>query len=730
MGSLTTPIYGNVRCLGFCAALLCFVASSPLVMATGEAILLPGYVRQNNPPPAIGFQASPTILPGWAAANPGFVLMPNPSGLKLIVDNTWPDLPGYRMIRLEFLANQPATEERRLRVQLKFQNNNYYRSELTVLSDEIILPAGQTAVKHQLYYPNTSQQHIREIMTTEDGEQWPDLSCNIYTSQQNRNVVPYLDLTLLDSSASLGQLNVQGSLGTRVIADGSSQGTTEEYRNNTVRSYPVNQGWTGLANYAELPHSPLGYDCFQIVICRVSQLTELQTKHPRQWQALQGWLATGGTLLVFPKNNNQADADAISAIEAQLDEQFPLGKAEKNNSLNAAWNKQSISTIPEPLQRPSQNTYYDDDVYQPAQPPSNPPFTGGIARGSSVNYPQRAWFQGTLAVVPNQQHFETVYSHLQNASQNPLPSTPLPLVGLPPITMFQILITLFVILIGPVNYFYFKKKKQLNWLLITVPAGALAITGLLLAYTLMKDGIGVRSWSQSFTILDQVQQQAATRQQFCLFAGITPGDGLRFRHQTNFDDLSEDRSNTYNYRYRDTRSWDFAWDQPSTDSSKLPEQHLRSGWLMARTLKVLETCDFDACQRLLEIQTTGENCELANKLGTKVLAVYIADGDQVWKASEIAADGSGTAKLLNQAQTQNLQTNLEQELFATGNVFDANNRRTLPPQDRTIQDQFLGSKRLSSRVYLAIVERWPELQSGVANPTLEPWGPHVILGVW
>lgn len=733
MGSYFRNLFGNfARCVAYCA-LIVFSFDSASLRAAGEAVLLPGYVQPRNPNAiaTIGNQTPPPVLPGWVTvSSPGFVLQPNPSGLKLIVDNSWPDLPGYRMVRLEFLANPVTAEERRLRVQLKFQNSNYGRAEVSVTTDEIVLPAGQSAVKYQLYYPSQGQQRIQEVRTTEDGEAWPDLACRIFTGQSNSMPLPYLDLRGLQPKAAKSPpslLNIQGAVGIGTAPGFVNQSETHEYRNGVTFSYPINLGWSGIRNYAELPNNPLGFDCFKIIFCYAEQLTELETKHPTQWHALRSWVATGGKLLVFPTDNN--NANSTPELQLQLDELFPHGESADKKIPSPAWSKQTISTYPESLQQTPQNVYFEDD-YITQQSRGGIPANPLPVNGPTVDYPERAWYQGTLVVLPSEQHLETIYSHLQNASQQPVPSTPLPLVGLPPITMFQILITLFVILIGPVNYFYFKKKKKLNWLLITVPAGALAITGLLLAYTLLKDGVGVRTWSQSYTVLDQVQKHAATRQQFCLFAGITPGDGLRFGPQVKCDDLSVAQTTNFNYRYRDPRNWDYAWDPPENGSSSVPEQHLRSGWLPARTLKLLETSNFDACQRELQIRITGDNCQLVNKLGIKIVTLYVADGERVWSATEIAVDGSTSANLASEATALNLQTSLEQELFQPTSDFAESDRRVLPPQDRTIQEQFLGMRRLNPRVYLAVVERWPDLPSGVANPTVESWGPHVILGVW
>ncbi len=745
MGSFAIDTSIKLTRLSALGILLLFAVNGSAAHAGGESLLLPGYVmpRGTTPPLTVGTQALPTVLPGWAKAKPGFALQPNRSGLKLIIDNSWPDLPGYRMVRIEFLANSIDTEDRKLKVQIKFQTSNYGRALMTVTSDEIVLPAGQSAVKYQLYFPSQSQPRIHEVRTTEDGEAWSDLSCtiNTYTGQSNVSSLAYLDLTGLRTNALAvnSNVNVNGAIGFSAAPGYVNQGDSHEYRSGDTFAYPVNSGWSGIRADAELPNNPLGYACFNTVFCFAEQLETLREDYPAQWTALRSWVATGGKLLVWPGQRNNAESTLQTQLK--LDRLFPHGEGSASETPSASWNDKKISATPDEIKLQQNNYNGNRRFANPAEPAplpgnfNNP--NGALGRQRDVVFPERDWFQGTLTVVSDDQRVDAIYAHLHNATQQPLPATPMPKVGLPPITMFQVLITLFVILIGPVNYFYFKQKKKMNWLLLTVPAGALAITVLLLAYTLLKDGIGVRAWPQSYTVLDQVQKLAATRQQLCLFAGVTPGDGLRFRPQTKFDDLSEDHTTNYNYRYRDSRNWDYSWDQPTDGSSGISgsqgitEQHFRSGWLPARTRKLYETCEFDACQRELQIQITGDSCQLANKLGSKVLAVYVADPDRVWNATEIAEEASASGSLLDKSQLQNLQKSLETLVHLDRPIdFDENLRSLLPTQDKTAIERFMGLRKLHPRVYLAVVERWPDLQFGVANSTVESWGPHIILGVW
>ena len=68
-----------------------------------------------------------------------------------------------------------------------------------------------------------------------------------------------------------------------------------------------------------------------------------------------------------------------------------------------------------------------------------------------------------------------------------------PGIGRAPVGSFLILIAVFVIVIGPVNYFLLRRKRRLYLLLVTVPLGAALVTLALFAYALISDGLGSAS---------------------------------------------------------------------------------------------------------------------------------------------------------------------------------------------------------------------------------------------
>jgi hypothetical protein len=91
-----------------------------------------------------------------------------------------------------------------------------------------------------------------------------------------------------------------------------------------------------------------------------------------------------------------------------------------------------------------------------------------------------------------------------------------------------VLITLFAITIGPLNYMLLRKKKRLYLLLVTVPLGAGIVIFALLNYALISDGLGVRVRVRSYTHIDQRTGRSVSWSRQTYYAGLAPSRGLVF----------------------------------------------------------------------------------------------------------------------------------------------------------------------------------------------------------
>lgn len=104
------------------------------------------------------------------------------------------------------------------------------------------------------------------------------------------------------------------------------------------------------------------------------------------------------------------------------------------------------------------------------------------------------------------------------ASKIRLPQPPVP------IKMLMGLMCVFVILIGPVNYFVLKKRNAQLWCLVTIPVLSLLFTGAVIIGAVMYEGISSRGKGAVETRLDQVTGMAVSRGGFGIYSPLSAGE--------------------------------------------------------------------------------------------------------------------------------------------------------------------------------------------------------------
>ncbi len=101
-----------------------------------------------------------------------------------------------------------------------------------------------------------------------------------------------------------------------------------------------------------------------------------------------------------------------------------------------------------------------------------------------------------------------------------------------PVWGFIVMITLFALAIGPINYLILKRRNRMIHLLWTTPLIAIVTTGFLLAWSSLANGTGSRVRLRSVTMLDQKSQTAVSITRAAIFAGVAPRGGMRFEPHT------------------------------------------------------------------------------------------------------------------------------------------------------------------------------------------------------
>jgi hypothetical protein len=178
-----------------------------------------------------------------------------------------------------------------------------------------------------------------------------------------------------------------------------------------------------------------------------------------------------------------------------------------------------------------------------------------------------------------------------------------------PTVAFLVLITVFSVVIGPINYVYLARRKMLWLLLLTVPMLALTTSALLVGYSVAAHGFAIKSRIRSLTTLDQRNQTEVTMARLALFAGLSPSGGLRFSPETAVYPVVPP-TNQPTGEFVD-------WTQT---------QNLVSGWLPARTRTQFFTIRNAEQRSRVELKpAVGKTADFSNGLPWELEMVVVAD---------------------------------------------------------------------------------------------------------
>jgi len=126
------------------------------------------------------------------------------------------------------------------------------------------------------------------------------------------------------------------------------------------------------------------------------------------------------------------------------------------------------------------------------------------------------------------------YSPMVRRGVDPLAGDPrfrqwtVPGVLQPPVYTFMGLLTVFVVLVGPVAYRQTSKHNRTHLMFVIAPAIALVTTLAMFAYGIIADGFGTQARIRQLTWIDGRSGDAGERILSTYFAGIRPASGLQF----------------------------------------------------------------------------------------------------------------------------------------------------------------------------------------------------------
>ncbi|HVV98958.1 MAG TPA: hypothetical protein VHB77_01390 [Planctomycetaceae bacterium] len=323
----------------------------------------------------------------------------------------------------------------------------------------------------------------------------------------------------------------------------------------------------------------------------------------------------------------------------------------------------------------------------------------------------------------------------------------IPGVGGVPVSAFLILITLFTIAIGPLNYFLLWRRRKLYLLVVTIPALAFVTTITLFGYAMVADGFGVKSRCQSVTLLDQRTKSAVSLSRTALYAGMAPSAGLNFSPDTAVLPI-----------WAPGEGFEYGSIDWTANT-----QHLSAGWFHSRTLTQFLTIQHRGERGRIDlpVRGTGEKMPASNGLEWDVAVLVAVDADgRTWLGRSLPAGASTELAHVepNEAQralTEALADHESAVLAAEArNVNNLSTGETAPVsysgmyggyRNDLVNAQFstgdlqrrIGELRTNRvdhltsrpRSYIAILEQNPGIEMGLKRTT-ERAGFHVLFGTY
>lgn len=672
-------------------------------------------------------------------------------------ENGWPVGQGYRPVRVRLRSGKVTGDDRRYTIEV--ENQDYYRRKTTTTSGTLVIPAGARVGEAVLTVPMTESVLQHQFHVYEDGRHLQKLdsyaSSNLYAGA-SLNLPSFLcitdktiDTSLLMDAMELNNNNQPGMVyyGGQNIINGKQQYPAEFFTQVPIDKLPT--GWTH-------------YSSPDVICLHVDDLVKLDDARPDVLKAIRQAVSAGGNLWIWGVGQNferlreieertelwNASAppwqDPNPAKYAQgLDGEFSVSRSVDYSMpgmpVTASENVTSSSTnktlsVPQTMPFRMRDAQLGMVLVFAADRPigSNPASQEEIA----------AWVWATNTVGADRM-LSRKRQGLSVSDDNPdFWNQMIPGVGKAPVTAFRVLITGFVLAIGPLNYYWLRRKGKLHLLLAVVPITALVVTAGLFGYAMLTDGLQTRVRPRTFTSIDQSRQQVVSLARVTYYAGLSPAAGLQFEDDTMVLPIDPKASVGMAWRRRS-----IAWEGN--------RQRLASGWLASRTpTQFLLTRSRATTNGLRITPAVGDAPPtVVNGLGANIEHLFLCDerdklyhcgatarGDTCKLEEVTAAEQQELARyfkdrdavqLQDMQLTENSYTTFGATVYYYGQSSEPASQSTglLEKSLRHAANVMTTPAKLPPRSYLAVVDQSPEVDYGVETVQQElPL--HVIQGQW
>jgi hypothetical protein len=656
------------------------------------------------------------------------------SALRLSVQSDWPGLYGYRPILVTVRSEQPATSDRTL--QFRFTGGDWNLGSSGVNARQAFtLPQGQSKAVLQLLVPQYQDWQRCAWDLYVDGVREDDLTVTWVDMNSVRN-------TRVNNATDVAAIGIsldQAELASASADVGLAYGNPSAFIENLEPE--------------DLPTDWLGYTSINVVVLPTDELEAFVESHPQQAAALLRWVATGGNLWLTDagsKWQRLAGAEQIlAARQSGTDAAYALPPATASNDLPPQWRFAPLDLrATDPVEGAVVLAGFPVDpsaafTRRTTTNPTDPPpslesgtmavASAAVAAASSLDpsrpktsaawFAVRGWGLGTVTAfrrtlhgtneLSNQEATRVVSQSLLAPRQQwggRFGSVPhdsnvdfndwlIPGVGMAPVGSFQILITLFVLAIGPLTYWLLRRMGKLPLLVAIVPAAAILTTLALFAYGVLIDGVAAQVRGRSVTLLDQRSGDCASWGRYSYYAGIAPRAGLVVPTDQAMFPILPNWSPVFGFGGRRTMTErQIVWDD---------RQRLTRGWLASRTPTQYHALSARQSTKRLQLRPAPRGMRVVNQLGVELVGAAIQDHDgKFYWCDALPVDKGVVLPPVEQAETASKVRRLFTE-----------NLPELPPGDD-------GRRRNNSYYNYAVSDSLMEGRLGAINsPQLSGWGP-------
>ena len=748
------------------------------------------------PAPSAGQKLAPNVSVsqpnGFVVQMPNKKIVSRRSGLQLEIDTRWINNYGYRPVRVRVTSPKPTTAEHTITIRL-YVGSNHWSGGSTGVEQDFVMPLGSTSAETTIACPQYHAGHRYWWDVWVDGVKDDDLGVDMYTAWQ------FIAASAANPTDSKLKFLMFG-------AANSSKGT-------------INPGadlFEALVlAVGDMPERWIDYTAFDVIALSPAELTVIVETQPQALPAILRWVRSGGQLWISNVGRNwerlRDIEERLGMATADSTDPFERGwkpiqfRSRRNRNVSKSYvhlptgNRQVVSDpavmaelerdadwiverdadLPESdddedgedgralrTRRPADSSkWYVEQrlglgtvrVFRRSWDPAGFALSWRTLMGIGVPQPDTTSspatpIEGALNTVRN---WKSRHGMTPDTANVDFANLLVPGVGQAPVTEFRVLITVFVLAIGPGNYWLLKRTNRLHLLVLTVPLMAAVLTIGLFGYALVSDGFSTLARVHSYTALDQRSGEAVCWARLSYYSGLAPSRGLAIPDDVAvYPILAGWNEGSRHNPYQVERQMEWrAGDERG-------ELMMTQGWLRSRTPTQYLTVRARKSPHRLALRMTEGGLSAANELSAEIHYVAATDDDGNYFVGHDIAD--------NARQVLKPATRLEvlEELrplvrknapempaaLAEDSSFVTMQRRQqrrwyrsrlgLDYCDEQLDDNLASdairslvgiegqpAQELPPRSYVAITETGPEVALGVPNAKVEA-SFHVVLGKW